>query len=132
MQKRKCKFIIDSPNGRRAIYVDELNADSILEYFNRDKRHLKKFQYITKILLENLRSEDHYCKVEINKKCKNVTEMRFFVGQENDRIYCKEVRSSSGVYIVVAAILHEHKASENLSSKEISLIEKVGGYNYEF
>lgn len=131
MQKRKCTHIISSQNGKRAIYVDELNKKEILSYLNRDERHRDKFRFISEIILNNLRSAKHYCKVEINSKCKNVTEMRFFVQQENDRIYCKEFRSANGVYIVVTAVLHEHKTSEELSSKEISLIEKVGSYNYE-
>lgn len=129
--KRNCDHIITSPDGKRAVYVDSENKDAIKNYWNQDERHKEKFKFITTLILQGLSSKRHYSKVEINDKCKNVTEMRFFVGQENDRIYCKEIRSSKGIHVVVAAILHEHKATETLSSKEKSLIEKVGGYNYE-
>lgn len=129
MLKRKCKHIITSPDGRRALYVDLENEKEILEYWNRDPRHLDKFRFIADLLLKGLYTRKHYCKVEINHECKNVTEMRFFVGQENDRVYCKEMRNSHGVYVIIAAILHERKG--DFSSKESSLIQKVGGYNYE-
>lgn len=128
---RKCEHIISSKDGKRAIYIDHENKNSIKEYWQRSERHKDKFRFISELILNGLRSKKHYCKVEINEKCENVTEMRFFVGQENDRIYCKEIKSPKGVYIVVAAILHEGKKSQSLSSKERELIEKVGGYNYE-
>lgn len=57
--------------------------------------------------------------------------MKFFKGQENDRIYCKEIKTLTGRYIVVASILHKRKKSNSLSAKEIALIEKTGGYQYE-
>jgi hypothetical protein len=57
--------------------------------------------------------------------------MKFFKGQENDRIYCKEIKSETGTHIVVTSVLHERKKSQGLSSKEIAIIEKIGGYDYE-
>ncbi|MGM0613241.1 MAG: hypothetical protein ACQESM_07005 [Bacteroidota bacterium] len=57
--------------------------------------------------------------------------MKFFKGQENDRIYCKEVKSREGTHIVITAVLHEKKKSEKLSSKEKNIIKKVGGYDYD-
>jgi len=57
--------------------------------------------------------------------------MKFFKGQENDRIYCKEVHTPEGSFIVVAAILHEKKKSQKLTHIEKSIIETVGGYEYE-
>jgi len=129
--KRKAKYLLSSRNGRRAIYVDEENYDEILNYWTRDLRHKKKFRFMSEVIVEGKYTSKQYKKVEINKRCKNVTEMRFFVSEENDRIYCKEVSSPTGTYIIVAAILHERKKSEDLSATEISLIEKVGTYNYE-
>jgi hypothetical protein len=131
VENRKAKHIKTAPNGKRALYVDELNEAEIKAYWEKDDRHKDKFRFFSELLLEGLRSSKHYVKVEINSRCKNVTEMRYFVRQENDRIYCKEVRSSNGVYIIVAAILHERKKSKGLSSEEINLIEKVGGYQYD-
>lgn len=128
--KRKCKLLAPSKDGKRAIYLDLENESVLKEYLFRDDRHKDKTRFFIEIINGNLR-HPNYKKVEINKKCENVTEMRFFVGQENDRIYCKELRSKEGVFIVIAAILHEKKKSENLSAHEISLIEKVGGYDYE-
>lgn len=128
---RKCEHIISSKDAKRSIYIDSENKDEILSYLRRDNRHKKKFQFISEIILGGHKNTDVYDKEDINDRCKEVTAMKFFKGQENDRIYCKEVSSDSGVHIVVAAILHERKKTTKLSSKEKSLIEKVGGYNYE-
>lgn len=129
--KRKCEHIITAKDGKRAIYIDSINKDEILEYINQDKRHKKKFMYITDIILSGLKNSSLYDKEDINEKCKDVTAMKFFKGQENDRIYCKEINSASGTHIIVTSILHRRKKDTDLSAKEISLIEKVGGYDYE-
>jgi hypothetical protein len=128
---RKCEHIISAKDGKRAIYVDAINKLQILEYLNRDDRHRRKFQYIADIILGGHKNTGLYDKEDINEKCKDVTAMKFFKGQENDRVYCKEVHSSKGTFIVIASILHERKKNARLSSKEIAIIEKVGGYEYE-
>lgn len=129
--KRKCKKIISSKDGKRAIYLDEQNAKEILAYLNKDERHKKKFRFISEIILGGHKNPAIYDKEEINNKCKDVTAMKFFKGQDNDRIYCKEVHSSSGTFIVVAAILYEKKKTTKLNSEQKSIIETVGGYTYE-
>jgi hypothetical protein len=129
--KRKCSHIRTSKNGKRAIYIDNENKDDILSYLTRDDRHKKKFQLIAEHILEELRNPQLYDKEEINSRCKNVTAMKLFKGQENDRIYCKEVKSDSGVFIVVAAILYEKKKTTKLTKQQRTIIEKVGGYEYE-
>jgi hypothetical protein len=86
---------------------------------------------IADIILNNHRNTEVYDKEEINNKCKDVTAMKFFKGQDNDRIYCKEIHSSQGVFIVVAAVLSEKKKTRKLNQKQINLIEKVAKYSYE-
>ena len=129
--KRKCKILISSKDGKRAIFLDEENSEEIRAYIDRDDRHRNKFRTISNIILEGLRNSNLYDKEDINHKCKDVTAMKFFKGQENDRIYCKEVHSTSGTHIVVAAILYEKKKTTKLTQKQKNIIEKVGGYNYE-
>lgn len=129
--KRKCKHIISSKDGKRSIYLDEENSVEILAYLNRDNRHKKKFQFIVDIILGGHKNREIYDKEEINEKCKNVTAMKFFKGQDNDRIYCKEVHSSKGTFIVVAAILFENKKSQKVNQIQKNIIEKVGGFSYE-
>ncbi|MFN8579155.1 MAG: hypothetical protein U0354_20185 [Candidatus Sericytochromatia bacterium] len=98
---------------------------------NKDDRHKKKFKFISDIILGGHKNPAIYDKEEINNKCKDVTAMKFFKGQDNDRIYCKEVHSSSGTHIVVAAILYENKKNTKLNNEQKSIIETVGGYTYE-
>jgi hypothetical protein len=129
--KRNCKYLIGSKDGKRAIYLDEKNEEEIFAYLRRDKRHNKKFQFISDIILGGYRNTDVYDKEEINNKSKGVTAMKFFKGQDNDRIYCKEIHSAAGTFVVVAAILYEKKKTTRLNQEQINIIEKVGGYNYE-
>lgn len=128
--KRKCTFRIGSKDGKRAIYIDDEQRKVILSFIEKDERHRKKFNLIADIILRNLRNTALYDKEDINQKCKDVTAMKFFKGQENYRIYCKEINSSYGVRVVIAAILHQKKNNKN-SNKEKTEIEKVGGYEYD-
>jgi hypothetical protein len=132
--KRKCVKLAKSADGKRAIYIDNENREEILEYIKRDKRHKKKFQFITDIILGGYANRSLYDKEDISDKAKGVTAMKFFKGQENDRIYCKEIKPESGshTYIVVAAILYEKKKTKKLNNEQRKIIEKVGGYQYEF
>lgn len=123
--------MISSKDGKRSIYIDEINSDLIKSYINKDDRHKKKFRYIIDIILEGHKNRELYDKEEINNHCKGVTAMKFFKGQENDRLYCKEITDEKGTRIVIASILHLNKKSNKNSSKEISIINKVGGYDYE-
>ena len=129
---RKCRKYIIAKDGKRAIYIDSINRDEILDYILQDDRHKEKFRFIRNIILDGLHNKKFYKKENINKKTKDVYAMRLFVGQENDRIYCKQVQDENGMHIVIMAILHERKKSDELSAREISQIEKIGGYIYEF
>jgi len=114
--KRTCKLLIGAKDGKRAIYLDDENGAEIIAYFTRDARHIKKFKFISEIILGGFKNTSIYDKEDINDKCKDVTAMKFFKGQDNDRIYCKEVHSSKGTYIVVAAILYEKKKNREIES----------------
>jgi len=57
--------------------------------------------------------------------------MKFFKGQENARIYCKEMTTRNGTRIVIAAVLHSRKKSQKNSLIEKTIINRVGGYIYE-
>lgn len=129
--KRRCSHIISSKDGKRKIYVDEEAKDEIMGYIEQDARHRKKFLHICEIILGGHRNSDLYDKEEVNDRCKDVTAMKLFKGQENDRIYCKEVHTEEGVFVVVAAVLLKSKKNQKLNNKQINLIEKVGGYTYE-
>lgn len=57
--------------------------------------------------------------------------MKFFKGQENDRIYCKEISGMSPGHVVICCVLHEKKKSQKLSKREKNIIETVAKYEYE-
>lgn len=67
---------------------------------------------------------------EISQRCKGVTAMKFFKGQENARIYCKEVTTEDKVFVVITSELLERKKSTKLTKKDRQLIEKVASYEF--
>ena len=129
--KRGCTQIRCLRDGKRAIYIDDANADVIKEYICKDSRHQKKFKHICDIILEGLRNRELYDKEDINDKCKDVTVMKLFKGQENDRIYCKEIKTEQGIHVVITCELLERKKTKKLTQREISIIEKVAKYEYK-
>lgn len=103
----------------------------IKAYILQSPRHYKKWKHIVELLLNGHRNSELYDKEEINANCKGVTAMKFFKGQENDRIYCKQQHMESGLFIIVTAEIHKRKKTQKLSKKEISIIEKIGQYEYQ-
>ncbi len=128
---RLCEIIAETADGKKAICIDTENKDAILAYVNQSKRHLRKWQHILLLLLEGHHNSDLYDKEDINRKCRDVTAMKFFKGQENDRIYCKEQQMANGTLIVITAELYLKKKSNKISKKEIPIIEKIARYEYE-
>lgn len=129
--KRESILIDKSPDGRIEIHVDKENSAAILNYLQTDLRHKKKFQFIKGIVLGGHKN-DVFTREDINDDCKDVYAMRFFVGQENDRIYCKRVVTAKGIVIVICCELHIAKKTTKLSHIEKELIIKVAKYEYEF
>lgn len=119
-----------SASGKRAIFIDTENKEEIMEYLTRTVKHKKKFSYISQHILEGQRNTEIYDKEDINDKCKNVTAMKFFKGGENDRLYCKEVSTDDGIFVVITSVLHEKKKTQKNSNREITKIENVGMYEY--
>lgn len=131
--KRKAIYLCENKATGRAVYVDSLNIEELTAYANMDKRHLKKWHYILNVILDNLRITDVFDKEDINSKCKDVYAMKFFKGQENDRIYCKQVfHKNKDCLVIVASELHLKKKTQGNSKREKSIIEKVASYEYEF
>lgn len=129
--KRKAKIIRYNDDKTRAICVDVETANEIGEYINRSKQHRKKFRYICDIILENLKNTDVYDKENINKKCKDVTAMKFFKGGTNDRIYCKEQTLENKTFVVITSELFEKKKTQKVKGKNKNIIEKVASHEYE-
>ena len=129
--KRDSVFLIATQDGKRAIFIDKINASEILNYINRDERHKKKFLFITELILRGIKNPQVYDKEEINGRKTSVTAMKFFKGQVNDRIYCREFSSNGKRQIIMAIILIEKKKTQKLTKPIKSLIEKISKYEYE-
>lgn len=129
--KRKAEIIRVSEDGKRYIAIDLINKKRILKYIGQNDRHKSKFIDICNILLNGLKNRNLYDKEDINNRCKKITSMKFFKGQENDRIYCKEMRTKDKTFVIIASELLEKKKSQKNTQKEINLIEKVAKYEYE-
>lgn len=119
-----------SPDGKRCIAVDNEVFDEVLAYIGQDARHKNKFIDIVNVILAGLRNRDLYDKENIDASCKDVTAMKFFKGQENDRIYCKEIRRGDKTMIVIMGALLERKKTTENSKRELAIIRNVGAYTY--
>lgn len=128
--ERTAIILRTSPDGKRCIAVDEEVMDEVLAYIGQDQRHKNKFIDIVNVLLAGLKNRDLYDKENIDASCKDVTAMKFFKGQENDRIYCKEVHRGGKTLIVIMGALHEKKKTTKNTNREIATIRNVGSYTY--
>lgn len=57
--------------------------------------------------------------------------MKFFKGQENDRIYCIEQRNDKKLYTIICVELLERKKSKGVNRKIKAIIERIANYEYE-
>jgi hypothetical protein len=128
---RKAREILQSKDGKRILCVDVDNFDTIFNYINQDQKHKKKFMYITGIILDGHKNTDVYDKENINDKCKDVTAMKFFKGNSNDRIYCKEVSLEDKTYVIIACELYEKKKTQKNNNITKGIINKIGNETYE-
>lgn len=127
---RTCELIAKSADGKKVICIDKQNKHLIIRYINQSERHLKKWKHIVQLIMEGHKNTDLYDKEDINEKCKGITAMKFFKGQENDRIYCKEL-SDNGIFIIVIVEVYFKKKTKQVSKKEIPIIEKIAKYEYQ-
>ena len=135
--KKKYKFVRRKPNCKIEVAVDTEVMKEIFEYVGQDQRHKDKFLDIVAVVKEGLSNRYLYKREKLDNDTKDITAMRFFVGQENDRIYCKEISridpiTREPVKVVVMAALHLHKTSETLSDIEKGIIKKIATHEYEF
>ena len=128
---RKAFILQKSENGRKAICVDSQNAKELLSFLSQDERHKKKFRYISELILRGIKNTELYDKEDINKKARNVTAMKFFKGQENARIYCKEQRINNQLFVIICCELVKSKKSQSNSKSIKSIINKISNYEYE-
>lgn len=128
---RKAIVIRRSEDGKRCIAVDESNYDLILAFLLADNRHRNKFRDISNIILNGLRNTELYDKEEPDAKSKGVRAMKFFKGQENARIYCKEVTREDKTFVVIASELLLSKKTQKINQRILNIIHRVASYDYK-
>lgn len=129
---REVIFFHRSDDKKTEIFVDKINSEEIYKYVSMDAKHIKKFKYISSIILNRLHNTDVYDKEDINDNCKNVTAMKFFKGGDNDRIYCKVYSTKDKIKVVIMCSLYLKKKSQKNSKREIQELNKIGNYEYKF
>jgi len=133
LSKRKAILIRSSANGRKAIYIDEENAQAILYFIQGSSAFTKKFRLIQDLILEDNRPpRDLYDKEDFEKGCEHVTAMKLSKGKMNPRIYCQQyTHKDKNIYVIVMSELLEKKKSTSLTNVEKQIIRKVARYEYE-
>ena len=133
--KRKCKIVRRIKGCKVEILVDAETMNEIFDYIGESDRRKKKFLDIVKIIMEGLHNRHLYRREGFDAETKDITAMRLHVGQENDRIYCKEIsrKDSEGesIKVVIMGILHFHKETRKQSEEEKRLIKKLAKYEYD-
>ena len=131
--KRNAVLYRSSKNGSKAFYIDEENADEIIDFLNSSKAYAKKFELILEFILEHHRPpRDLYDKENFEKGCEHVTAMKPAKGRRNPRIYCQQYTDNDReVFVIVASELLKKKKSESLSEKEKNIIRRVASYQYQ-
>lgn len=81
-------------------------------------------------LLRGFTNNEIYDKEYFEKGTEDITAIKLFKGQENDRIYCQDYFIDDKRIIVLSA-LHLRKKSPKLSDKEKSIIRRVSKYEYD-
>lgn len=97
--ERRAIIIDRSEHGSVEIYVDLKNANAILPYLFQDAVYAE-FKDIRALLKGNLRNRQHYCKVNVTGRARDMYEMRL-TRSRNDRVYCKEFRTGAKRRIVM-------------------------------
>ena len=57
--------------------------------------------------------------------------MKFFKGQENARIYCRELIKENKTFIIIASELLKRKKTQKIDKKILTIIHKVASYDYK-
>jgi len=127
---REAQIIRTSADGRRCIAVDVATAQEILAFIGQSQRFKNKFEDIVNVILGGHRLRDLYDKEDIDEKSKDIRAMKFFKGQENGRIYCKEISIADKRCVVIMAAVQPKKKTNKNSVREINLIRSVAGYQY--
>lgn len=124
--------VIIESNGKRALAIDVESMDSIYQFLESNEKLIKKFKHFKKVFLGTnvLYSDNIYSKEEINKKCKGVTAIKFKGVTKNPRLYCKELITEDAILVIIVADFVEEKKQNNITSKELTVIERVGSYSY--
>ena len=128
--KRKAIIVQQSEDGQRCIAVDKENAEELLSFFMQDKRYTKKFNHICEIILGNRINRELFDKEKPDDKSTGVRAMKFFKGQENSRVYCKEVVLEDTTFVVIDAEVLVRKKQTKLKHQELQIIHKVASYEY--
>lgn len=126
---RLCEIFAKSADGSKTICIDLENKTVIFAYIAKSGRHKKRWRHIVQLLLEDKRNSELYDKEDFDSTAGNVFVMKFFNGQENDRIYCKEQRTKHGIHIIIGAAQLLGKQSNKVS--KILIINKILKYEYE-
>lgn len=134
MSKRKAVLLRSSKDGKKALYIDEENAPSIIQFLNSKSSFRNKFSLIQELILnENRPPRDLYDKENIDKQCANVTAIKLAKGKDNPRIYCQQFsRKDKQIYVIIASELLEKKKSQKLTKKEKQIIHRVANHEYYF
>jgi hypothetical protein len=131
VSNRKC-LILRSSNYygsifNRVVCIDIKNQEEIFDLLATKKD--KFWQIVERILTNKNIYYDHYKKEKINRKCEDITAMKF-LDPDNSRVYCKEVKNTTGTTFIICAYALNKRVQKN-GKKINAKLNKIAEYEYE-
>lgn len=127
---RTATIIKESEDSKRCIAIDNAIYKEFLDFINTNSRYRNKFLTIAEFLLGGHTNRSLYDKEEPDSKSKGVRAMKFFKGNENHRIYCREQTLEDKTFVIIASEIHMRKKQTKLSHRELTVIHRVASYEY--
>ncbi len=116
----------EQEDGRVTFFVDVQYEDRLYSLLERDDKLMKRFrENLDRIRIGKV-TDDIYKRAKISQKTSNVYEIKL----KQYRIFCKQINKPSNK--IVIAVSHIMKKKQKFDKHTRELIERIGGYEYEF
>lgn len=120
---------LSSVTGRDVLLLMDTRFEKDLMALLSNKKIKKKFRQVAEFVFSDNYNDDIYGSEKNSDKSKDVYAIKICI-LGNHRIYCKEFYLPNQKRVVM--ICHVDKKVEKLNKKLRALVDRIGGYEYEF
>ncbi len=121
---RKAVILVEGKKFNICCDVDFLNE--FMSYFMSDEKHFREIKYIFDCIRENLSIPKY-----THENYKDISAMKPFLNNENDRIICKKIKRPNSKQCIVMAEFFLGKKTNEIDKKLDTRYKIVEKYTYE-